>query len=215
MSDRGKLFVVSGPSGVGKSSICQEAIQAIQDLRLSISYTTRAPRPGETHGREYWFVSEEEFHSMVKQQAFAEWANVYGSFYGTPWKEIQGERKLQHDIILDIDVQGAKQVMRNLSDAITVFVMPPSLEKLKKRLSGRGTDTPDTVEHRFKQAQKEMKQYHRYHYTIVNGILDEAVQAFISIVRAERNRTKHVDPAWLQQIGLVDTEDMERASMTS
>jgi guanylate kinase len=214
MSDHGILFVVSGPSGVGKSSISRKVIETVPDLRLSISCTTRSPRPGEEHGREYWFVNEGEFRRMIKQEAFAEWAEVYGYLYGTPWNELIEGRKQKHDIILDIDVQGARQVMHNLDDAISVFVMPPSLDILKSRLRGRGTDSPDIIERRFQQAQEEMQHYHEYDYTILNGSLENAAKEFASIVVAERTHTKRVDPAWLQQIGLLRTDELEQPTST-
>ena len=214
MSDRGILYVVSGPSGVGKSSISRKVIETVPDLRLSVSCTTRSPRPGEEHGREYWFVSHDEFRRMIDQQAFAEWAEVYGFLYGTPWKELNGGNDPKHDIILDIDVQGARQVMQNLDDAISVFVMPPSLDILKSRLRGRGTDRADIVERRFKQAQEEMQHYDEYDYTILNGSLDHAAKEFASIVLAERRRTKRVDPGWLQQIGLLKTDELEQPTIT-
>ena len=214
MSDRGILFVVSGPSGVGKSSISRKVIETVSDLRLSISCTTRSPRSGEVNGREYSFLSEQEFRRMIEEEAFAEWAEVYGYLYGTPWEELIGGKKPKHDIILDIDVQGARQVMRNLDDAISVFVMPPSLEILKARLRGRGTDSPDIVERRFQQAQEEMQHYLEYDYTILNGRLEKAATEFSSIVMAERRRTKRVDPAWLQKIGLLRTDELEQPTIT-
>lgn len=139
---------------------------------------------------------------MIEEKAFAEWAEVYGCLYGTPWKELTGEKKPKDDIILDIDVQGARKVMQNLNDAISVFVMPPSLEILKARLRGRGTDTPDIVERRFQQAQEEMRHYREYDYTILNGKLATAAKEFTSIVIAERTRTKRVDPSLLKKLGL-------------
>ena len=215
MSDRGILYVVSGPSGVGKSSISRKVIETVPDLRLSISCTTRPPRSGEEHGREYWFLSQEEFRRMMEESAFAECAEVYGYLYGTPWKELSGGDNPKHDIILDIDVQGARQVMNNLDDAISVFVMPPSLKILKARLRGRGTDSPDIVERRLQQAQEEMQHYHEYDYTIFNSSLEKAAKEFASIVMAERARTKRVDPAQLQQIGLPRINELEQPTITS
>jgi len=127
---------------------------------------------------------------------------------------LNGERTPKHDIILDIDVQGARQVIQNLDDAISVFVMPPSLDILKARLRGRGTDSPDIVERRFQQAQEEMQHFHEYDYTILNGSLEKAAKEFTSIVMAERTRTKRVDPAMLQQIGLHSTDDLEQPTIT-
>ena len=127
-------------------------------------------------------MTDGEFHRMIDQKEFAEWAEVYGHLYGTPWQELTQKRKPGQDVILDIDVQGARQVIRNLNDAVSVFVMPPSLEVLKDRLRGRGTDSPEVVERRFQQAQEEMKSYHEYDYTVSNGNLDQAVKEFLSIV---------------------------------
>ena len=214
MSDHGILFVVSGPSGVGKSSLSRKVIETVPDLRLSISCTTRSPRPGEEHGREYCFVTEAEFRRMIEQEAFAEWAEVFGHFYGTPWKELIQEKPQKNDIILDIDVQGARQVIHNLDDAVSVFVMPPSLDTLKARLRGRGTDSPEIVDRRFQKAQEEMLSYQKYGYTILNESLEKAAKDFASIVIAERTRTKRVDSAWLQQIGLLKTDELEQPTIT-
>jgi len=214
MSEHGILFVVSGPSGVGKSSISRKVIETVPDLRLSISCTTRSPRPGEEHGREYCFVTEAEFRRMIEQEAFAEWAEVFGNLYGTPWKELIEGKEQKNDIILDIDVQGARQVMHNLDDAVSVFVMPPSLDILKARLRGRGTDSPDIVDRRFQQAQEEMQHYNKYGYTILNESLEKAAKDFAAVVMAERTRTKRVDSAWLQQIGLLKTDELEQPTST-
>ena len=130
MSVEGKkiLFVVSGPSGVGKSTLCRHILQDISEIRLSVSYTTRHPRSGETDGKEYRFIPEVEFRTKIKEHAFAEWAEVYDRLYGTPWKELEQEPGSHIDILLDIDVQGARQVMKTLQKAVTIFILPPSLE---------------------------------------------------------------------------------------
>jgi guanylate kinase len=150
------LFVVSGPSGVGKSTLCRHILKNVPDIRLSVSYTTRKPRSGETDGKEYRFISQ---------------------------------------VVSDIDVQGARQVMKTLQKAVTVFILPPSLEVLRARLVDRGTDTPDEQNRRFQKAQDEMRSYTEYQYTIRNETLEQAIEELQAVIVAERVRTTHVDPA--------------------
>jgi len=189
------LFIVSGPSGVGKSTLCRHILQQMPDIRLSVSCTTRSPRSGETNGQEYWFITEEEFRKKIDEHAFAEWAEVYGQLYGTPWKELEQEPGSHTDILLDIDVQGARQVMQTLEKAVTIFIFPPSLEILQTRLAGRGTDSSEEQVRRFQKAKDEMNSYTEYHYMISNETFERAVQELQSVVVAERVRTIHVDPA--------------------
>ncbi|MDH4194065.1 MAG: guanylate kinase [Nitrospirota bacterium] len=189
------LFVVSGPSGVGKSTLCRHILKNVPDIRLSVSYTTRKPRSGETDGKEYRFISEEEFRAKISEHAFAEYAEVYGRLYGTPWKELEQEAGSNTDVLLDIDVQGARQVMKTLQKAVTVFILPPSLEVLRARLVDRGTDTPDEQNRRFQKAQDEMRSYTEYQYTIRNETLEQAIEELQAVIVAERVRTTHVDPA--------------------
>ena len=150
---------------------------------------------GETHGKEYQFITKEEFERKIADHAFAEWAEVHNHLYGTPWTELKQETQVQTDIILDIDVQGAHQVMNTLKRAVSVFILPPSLEVLWQRLSGRGTDSPADQRQRFQKAQDEMKHYSAYQYTIRNVALDQAVRELQAVIIAERIRTVHVDPA--------------------
>ncbi len=197
MSVEGKklLFVVSGPSGVGKSTLCRHILQDMPEIRLAVSYTTRPPRTGETDGKEYRFISEAEFRTKIEEHAFAEWAEVYGQLYGTPWKELEQEPGSQMDILLDIDIQGARQVMKTLQKAVTIFILPPSLETLKTRLSGRGTDSSEEQHRRFQKSQDEMKHYSEYQYSIRNETLDQAIRELSSVITAERIRTAHMEPA--------------------
>ncbi|TFG64423.1 MAG: guanylate kinase [Nitrospirales bacterium] len=189
------LIVVSGPSGVGKSTLCRHILQDIPDIRLSVSCTTRLPRPGETDGKEYRFISEEEFRANIEAHAFAEWAKVYDRLYGTPWKELEQEPGVHTDILLDIDVQGARQVMKTLKKAVTIFILPPSLETLRTRLAGRGTDSSEEQSRRFQKSQDEMKNYSEYQYTIRNETLDQAIRELRAVIVAERVKTSHVEPA--------------------
>ena len=194
MSVEGKkiLFVVSGPSGVGKSTLCRHILQRIPEIRLSVSYTTRSPRSGETDGKEYRFIPESEFRAKIEEHAFAEWAEVYGQLYGTPWKELEQEPGSHTDILLDIDVQGARNVMNSLQKAVTIFILPPSLEILRSRLANRGTDSPEEQKRRFEQSQEEMKSYSEYQYTIRNETLDQAISELRAVITAERVRTTHM-----------------------
>ena len=197
MSLTGKklLFVVSGPSGVGKSTLCRYILKNMPDIRLSVSYTTRKPRSGETDGKEYRFISENEFRQKISEHAFAEYAEVYGQLYGTPWKELEQIPGSITDVLLDIDVQGARQVMKTLQKAVTVFILPPSLEVLRARLVERGTDTMEEQNRRFQKALDEMLSYTEYQYTIRNETLDQAIKELQAVIVAERVRTIHVDPA--------------------
>jgi guanylate kinase len=165
------------------------------DIRLSVSYTTRKPRSGETDGKEYRFISENEFRQKISEHAFAEYAEVYGQLYGTPWKELEQIPGSITDVLLDIDVQGARQVMKTLQKAVTVFILPPSLEVLRARLVERGTDTMEEQNRRFQKAQDEMLSYTEYQYTIRNETLDQAINELQAVIVAERVRTIHVDPA--------------------
>ncbi len=206
MSRSGILFILSGSSGVGKSTLCKHIIGSIPAIQLSVSYTTRPIRAGEEHGREYWFVDEQEFQRMIDQHAFLEWAEVYENLYGTPRRELLQLQEQGIDVILDIDVQGARNVMKNSHDAVSVFLMPPSLDILKARLKARGTDNPDIVERRFQKAQIEVEYHVEYDYTISNGSLEQAIKEFESIILAERVRTKRLDHEWLHRHGLVGKE---------
>ena len=189
------LLVVSGPSGVGKSTLCRHILNNIPEIRLSVSCTTRNPRAGELDGKEYRFVSEDEFRAKIAEHAFAEWAEVYGQLYGTPWKELEQEPGSHTDILLDIDVQGARQVMKTLQKAVTVFILPPSLETLRRRLAERGTDSAQEQDRRFQKSQEEMKSYTEYQYTIRNGTLEQAISELQAVIVAERIRTTFVEPA--------------------
>jgi guanylate kinase len=138
---------------------------------------------------------EEEFREKIEEHAFAEWAEVYGRLYGTPWKELEQEPGIHTDILLDIDVQGARQVMKTLQKAVTIFILPPSLEILRTRLAGRGTDSSEEQNRRFQKSQDEMKSYSEYQYTIRNETLDQAILELRAVIMAERVRTTHVEPA--------------------
>ena len=188
------IFVVSAPSGAGKTTLCQEAIQRLQGIRFSVSHTTRPRRAGEVDGKDYHFVSRETFQRLIEAGGFLEWAEVHGNLYGTSWEELKRAEKEEQDLILEIDVQGAATVRQKLPQAITIFIFPPSLEALRSRLERRGTNTPEEIQKRLGVAQKEMAEAPNYQYWIVNEDLATATETFISIIRAERARREHLLP---------------------
>ncbi len=195
----GHLFIVSAPSGAGKSTLCGAARKRFPDLRYSISATSRPPRPGEVHGKDYFFVSEDEFKKGIEEGRWAEWAVVHGNYYGTPADFIQKTLADGHDILLDIDVQGAEQLMDRFPDSASIFIMPPSEEILKERLEKRRTDDPAVIRRRMENARKEMAVKDRYRHIIVNDDLSHASAQFIDII--DRRRRSHHDPSRGQSEG--------------
>jgi len=188
MEETGLLFIVSGPSGSGKSTLCKDLMKLIPDLHFSVSYTTRLPRKDEQPGEAYHFVSRETFVAMIDKGEFAEWAEIYGHLYGTPRSVIEQTLRKGNDLLFDIDGQGAQQLKKNYPRAITIFLIPPSLEELKKRLQKRETDSSAVVGERVAKACAEIAQAHDYAYIIVNDIYAQALQALHSIVLAEKHR---------------------------
>ena len=187
-SGRGMLIVVSSPSGGGKGTLIDRVLKTVPGLSYSISYTTRAPRPGERNGREYFFVSATEFEAMIGRSELLESANVYGYLYGTSRAQVEKERAAGHDIILEIDVQGAASIRRLVADAVTVFILPPSFELLRQRLVARGTDSPADLERRLRGAPAEVEQYKDFQYVILNDDINRASAQLASVIWAERAR---------------------------
>ena len=183
----GKLFILSGPSGAGKGTICK-ALLAETDLELSVSMTTRNPRTGETEGESYYFVSKEEFLRKIDASGFLEYAEVYGNFYGTPKQPVIDKLSAGTDVILEIDMQGALKVKENYPDGVFIFILPPSMSELRKRLTGRGTETAEAIEMRMGETLKELSYIDKYDYCVVNGQLEEAVTRVKAIVTAEHSR---------------------------
>lgn len=186
MCKQGRLFIISAPSGTGKTTLCNILLEQFPDIRFSISHTTREPRTGETDGVEYYFITKEAFIKGMETAAWAEWAEVHGNFYGTSSEVLNRTLGSGQDILLDIDVQGAIQILRQYPDSVTIFIMPPSSDVLKARLESRGTDTEEVIAARLINAEKEMAEKDRYRHIIVNDRLPEAAAELISIVEKYR-----------------------------
>ncbi len=184
----GNLFIVCAPSGAGKTSLVAELLKTDEKIKLSVSYTTRAPRSGELNGREYHFVSKEKFEAMIAAGEFLESALVHGNYYGTSKAWIAEQRAAGSDILLEIDWQGAQQVRRVFPDAIGVFVLPPSFETLVSRLNTRAQDAPDVIARRLSAARDEISHVGEFDYVIINDKFGDAVQDLVAVVRAQRLR---------------------------
>ncbi|RXH56995.1 guanylate kinase [Granulicella sibirica] len=193
----GILFIISAPSGSGKSTIVSQLRTLVEGLDFSISYTTRAPRGSEKNGQEYYFTTREEFERMISAGDFLEWAEVFGNYYGTALSALAHAKTEKRDLLLDIDVQGAMQVMKKLPEAVSIFIMPPSPEVLEMRLRNRSEAEHMTVEsvieRRLREAREELKRIRQYRYALVNDVLDQAVTEMKAIVLFERHDPEAVD----------------------
>ena len=187
---RGKLLVISGPSGVGKSTVLKALFEGRDDLYFSVSATTRAPRPGEEHGVNYYFIEPEMFHQWITDGEFLEYAEYVGNFYGTPKKYVDEAMEQGKDVILDIEVQGAIQVTSKRPDAVRIFIAPPSWSELERRLTERGTDSPEKVQKRLVRAKVELQTANTYDYFVINDTVERAVREINAIMLAE-----HCKPA--------------------
>lgn len=190
---KGSLFIVSAPSGAGKTTLCKELCKSMPRLKHSVSYTTRTRRKGERDKVHYFFVNRTEFRKMIEKGEFAEWAVVYGNFYGTSIRKIEVLKNKGYDIILDIDIHGAMQMKQKYNDAVYVFILPPSIKVLQKRLRGRMSDSDDTIKERLAEAKDEMRNYRNYDYVIVNDDINSALLELEAIIRAARARTEKID----------------------
>lgn len=187
-AQRGILFVVSSPSGGGKGTLIQRVLRQLPNLSYSVSYTTRKPRNGEVDGREYFFVSPETFNEMIEKNEFLEWAIVHGHLYGTSRFQVARDVSRGRDIILEVDVQGAASIRLLVRDAVSVFILPPSLELLRERLIARGTDAPDELEVRLRNAPEELKAYKAFDYVIINDDVERAAGQLAAVIEGERVR---------------------------
>lgn len=181
------LFVISAPSGAGKSSLIRAYLNtASSPARVAISHTTRKPRPGEKHGKHYFFVDKPTFENMISKDSLVEYAHVFNNYYGTSRKEIEGCLEQGIDIFLDIDWQGAKQVRHIMTNIISIFILPPSLEELEKRLINRGQDNPQTIRKRMQEARAEISHYVEYDYLIINDDFEQSVLQLSSIIQSQK-----------------------------
>lgn len=186
MKSRGITYVISAPSGAGKTSLVNALVNSMPDLLVSVSYTTRPKRPAEVEGVNYHFLSTPEFEKLIQQQAYIEYANVFGHYYGTSKDWLEAKLEAGFDVILEIDWQGARQVRQRLSESISIFILPPSREELRGRLQRRGQDNEQVIETRMVEAKNEISHYHEYDYLVINDVFEKALNDLQAIVRSQR-----------------------------
>lgn len=191
--NRGLLLVISGPSGAGKGTVCSAYTSSQDNVWNSVSATTRAPRAGEKHGESYFFMEREDFQAKIEEGEFLEHALVYGNYYGTPRSEVEKKLAQGIDVILEIDIQGALNVKENTDEGIFIFILPPSMNELKKRIIGRGSETSESLLLRFKAAYNELNYISKYNYAITNHTVEQAYNELRSIVVAEKCRVTRVN----------------------
>lgn len=196
---QGILFIVSAPSGAGKTTLCKQIVASISGVWHSVSATTRKPRSGEEHEREYFFIEEQLFHDMVKRDEFLEYAHVYGHWYGTPRGPLMD--KIQHgvDVLLEIDVQGALQIKKGFVDAVSIFILPPSMAVLRARLQSRASDSQEEILSRLRKVKDEVWRVREYSYIVRNDDLEQSLRELQSIFQAERLKTQRMDLQWLER----------------
>lgn len=190
--EKGLVLVISAPSGAGKSSICRRFLDACPLVNFSVSFTSRAPRPGEVDGKDYFFISREDFQDRIAKDEFAEWVENYGNYYGTTLKAIQDPLSAGKDLLLDVEPRGAREIKKKFADGVFVFVLPPSMEALLHRLQKRGHESPEVIMKRFAQAEKELKEAQWYDYAVFNEVLETAVEQVLAIYKAEKCRTNRL-----------------------
>jgi guanylate kinase len=184
----GLIFIISAPSGTGKTTLVKEVMRRLPGLRFSVSYTTRLPRPNEKEGEDYHFVSHSTFQKMIEKNEFLEWAEVLGNRYGTPRPDLKKLESEGMDLVLDIDTQGSKKVMKEMVQPVAVYVLPPSLKVLRERLINRGVDSLEMIKFRLSSARRDMQEAHGYHYVLINDKIEDAVEKLRCIIIAERCR---------------------------
>jgi guanylate kinase len=203
---RGILFIVSAPSGAGKTTLCKQLVASMPGLWHSVSYTTRKPRAGEEGGREYYFVEEDAFQDLMSRHEFLEYAHVYGNWYGTPRKALIDKLEQGVDVLLEIDVQGALQIKKKFEDAVFIFILPPSLETLRERLLSRASDSHEVIQRRLQKVKEEVWSFREYCYIVRNDDLGQSLRELQSIFLAEQLKTKRLDMNWFERNFIVDRD---------
>ncbi|MDM8540794.1 guanylate kinase [Desulfococcaceae bacterium HSG9] len=193
-TDKGVLFIISAPSGAGKTTLCRYVRERFTDMVYSISYTTRALRPGDVEGADYYFITKDEFERGILNSQWAEWAEVHGNYYGTSATFLDRILNKGGKVLLDIDVQGSQQILKCHPQAVTIFIMPPSLDELRSRLQNRASDSPEIIAKRIKNAILEMEMRHQYRHIIVNDRLNDAVERLLSVIERYYTDTISVFP---------------------
>ncbi len=199
MEKQGLLFVVSAPSGAGKTSLCKGIVKKVPNLSYSVSFTTRAPRPGEVHGQDYFFVDAESFRERIDKNDFVEWAEVHGNLYGTSRELLMSQTDRGIDVLLDIDSQGAMTLKKKHNEGVYVYILPPSFDTLRQRLMDRKSDAPEEVAKRLQRAREEIWNYRQYYYLIVNREYEDALRELEAVILAERIKTKRMNLSWIEE----------------
>lgn len=203
---RGILYIVSAPSGAGKTTLCKQIVTSISGVWHSISATTRKPRPGEEHGREYFFIEEQSFRDMVTRDEFLEYAHVHSHWYGTPRGPLMDKIEQGIDVLLEIDVQGARQIKQRFVDAVSIFILPPSMDILRARLQTRASDSQEEILRRLRKVKDEVWCAREYSYIVQNDDLAQSLRELQSIFQAERLKTQRMDIQWLEQSFTAETD---------
>lgn len=196
---KGYLFIVSAPSGTGKTTLCRKLVSSIPNLHFSVSFTTRDPRPDEKHDTDYSFISRDAFQLMLDRGEFLEWAEVHGALYGTSKTRVEEHLLEGTDVLLDIDTQGAEQIRKARKEGVFIFILPPSLQILKERLAMRMTDSHEQVEERLKKAVVEIRSYSQYDYVIINDTIEVAFKQLEAIIISHHMSTKGFNPQWIEE----------------